>query len=251
MPALSIPKSILEEYTYAAATFIQQAYQHNSNANITVSGHSLGGALAQLIGKRTGLSAYGFNAHGSAGVYSLLEQDLDYSLNNGANPWMDGPLGNNPNVNYRIDTDQVSLAGTSFPSVFTIASPHPLPTFDAPYLPQFFLNSGTFLENHSIATVKSQLAISAPITAGIPSYDQNVIQDLEDFANPTGWYFTSSSTSGQGATYTYDFAFPANAASGTIIDPAVSGIHSRAAELVSRLLKTQVHRVLPPAYFLL
>jgi PKD repeat protein len=210
------PNGWLHNYVYAAATFISSVNQtHGQNANITVTGHSLGGALAQMIGARTGLTTSTFNAPGSAGIYPLVLEDLNDGLVYGGNPWAAGPLGENSNVNYRIDTDQVSLAGMSFPSVITITSPDPLPTFSAPYLPQFLANVFQFLYNHSIGTVITQIAIDAPQTAGIPANDQNVLKELGNLVEP---YFTSVGIASQSYWNSSGFTFTVNNTSGTLIN---------------------------------
>ena len=63
-------------------------------ALITLDGHSLGGAIAQLLGETTGFATTAFNAPGTQQLYASLSDVLD--------PVME--LG----VNYRIADDVVS-----------------------------------------------------------------------------------------------------------------------------------------------
>jgi uncharacterized repeat protein (TIGR03803 family) len=70
------PSSGLDAYANAAALFVQNVQGQFTNANITVTGHSLGGALALEVGEASGLTAIGFNAPESYGVYFGILPEL-------------------------------------------------------------------------------------------------------------------------------------------------------------------------------
>ena len=66
---------------YDAQNFLQQVMDANNGANVSITGHSLGGALSQLLGAETGLETVTFNPYGAK---QLAEQ-----------------LGIDPNANYQ------------------------------------------------------------------------------------------------------------------------------------------------------
>lgn len=61
-----------------AISFYNKMKKDFPNSNITATGHSLGGSLAQLVGAQTGCSAVTFGAYGTR---SLLGKDFRYSDN--------------------------------------------------------------------------------------------------------------------------------------------------------------------------
>ena len=67
------PTTDLVMETEDAASFVRQVITAYPNANITLTGHSLGGALAQLVGQAANLDTYTFNAPGAGGkLYANL-----------------------------------------------------------------------------------------------------------------------------------------------------------------------------------
>ena len=67
------------QYTQALNTY-NAIKNENPNANITITGHSLGGSLAQLVGATTGANTVTFNSYGTSKIFESM--------------------GFNPNANY-------------------------------------------------------------------------------------------------------------------------------------------------------
>ena len=113
------PNALLQQYVKDAVAFLQQvqswAASNYPNASITLTGHSLGGALAQLLGEASSYGTAAFNAPGTSQVYAALGSELAPIANTG-----DGGT----NINYRVSGDQVSLAGEPLGQTVTIASPY-------------------------------------------------------------------------------------------------------------------------------
>jgi autotransporter passenger strand-loop-strand repeat protein len=111
--------AVLTEYVKDAATFVAQIYKWAQaaypGALITLTGHSLGGALAQLVGKAGDFATAAFNAPGAGQLYPQLSSQLS--------PIHDKGLGGT-DINYRISGDVVSLAGAPMGQTFTINSPY-------------------------------------------------------------------------------------------------------------------------------
>jgi pimeloyl-ACP methyl ester carboxylesterase len=101
------PNAILASEVADAANFLYQVRQEFPNDVLTLEGHSLGGAIAQLLGKASGYTAIGFNAPGAAQFAGPLSSAL-------APAGASKVVGSQPGVdeNIRMYGDQVSLAGT-------------------------------------------------------------------------------------------------------------------------------------------
>lgn len=57
-----VPVPTLREYVYNLSAFAGSVRASNPNVPLTISGHSLGGGLAHIVGNAMGISAIGFNA---------------------------------------------------------------------------------------------------------------------------------------------------------------------------------------------
>ena len=58
------------------AAFLEWVQNNVPGTTITLTGHSLGGAIAQVVGQATGLTTVVFNAPGAAQVYGGLSSSL-------------------------------------------------------------------------------------------------------------------------------------------------------------------------------
>ena len=105
-----------------AARFVATIQSEYKGATITVTGHSLGGAVAQLIGAESHLATESFNAPGGAAVFSQLAGELAPDKNLGSSDL---------SIQYRLYADQVSLTGWQFADTDTISVADPAgTTFD-------------------------------------------------------------------------------------------------------------------------
>jgi hypothetical protein len=99
-----------------ATKFLEQVQESNPSANITLTGHSLGGATAEILGSVTGLPTATYNAPGIANRMSDLAQILE--------PLANIRFNNKGNiVNYVTQGDLVSAVDTHVGSICTIAQP--------------------------------------------------------------------------------------------------------------------------------
>lgn len=123
----------------------------SGGAPIYITGHSLGGAVAQMVGSSAGIPTITFNAPGSSQLIPNLSGELAA---------VGGPttICGSCVLNYRMAFDPVSRIGTQVGDVFTILSP-PKPNFDLyPWAHS--------LDRHSIDNLCSALNGGAPFVAG-------------------------------------------------------------------------------------
>jgi len=154
--ATGIPGPNLKADVADAAAFLAKIRDTNAGANITLTGHSLGGAIAQLVGQASGLAAYVFNAPGAAKLSAQLGTELSAAVPAG------GATSSGVSENYRMYGDVVSRIGVPLPgsATYTLASD---------IVPRSLIDQypmGFALHNHSIDTVISQVEINAPLSAG-------------------------------------------------------------------------------------
>jgi Domain of unknown function (DUF4214)/Lipase (class 3) len=140
--ALGNPTPQLVDYVKSAVSFVQSVYaiaqSQYPGASITLTGHSLGGALAQLIGEVSHLTTVAFNAPGAGGaLFQNLQSYLSPVQNLGAG---------GTDTNYRVSGDQFSLFGTPLGQTVTIKSPY---TSDTASLPDVIAH---VLDNHGVGS---------------------------------------------------------------------------------------------------
>lgn len=99
-----VPDAALESYVRKAAHLVATARDSCSACTITVTGHSLGGALADIIGKATGYNTVSFNAPGAGKLLSALSDEVSEAVPAG------GP-GQGTILDYRLAGDAISQFG--------------------------------------------------------------------------------------------------------------------------------------------
>jgi hypothetical protein len=114
--ASSTPDALLQRYVRDAAYFLASIATdpNNKGAQIVVTGHSLGGAIAQLLGKESGFATAAFNAPGTGQLFDALAPQLVS---------VDGLGDGGTNINYRLVGDLVSLVGKPIEQVYSLPSP--------------------------------------------------------------------------------------------------------------------------------
>jgi hypothetical protein len=142
-----------------AARFVATIHAEFKGATITLTGHSLGGSVAQLIGAEAHLATESFNAPGAAAVFGQLAGELAPDKNLGSSDL---------SIQYRLYADQISLAGWQFADTDTISVADPAgTTFDrltniSPLL-DLAVNASTYADLHAIATVIAEITANAPL----------------------------------------------------------------------------------------
>ena len=118
----------LSSYVKAAADFLLSVREANPDDTITLTGHSLGGAIADLLGKASGYTTTTFNAPGAADLIPSLSTQLSSALaatthiEQAATPIGNSPGASGPITDVRIQGDQVSQVGSSIGTVVTLAN---------------------------------------------------------------------------------------------------------------------------------
>jgi hypothetical protein len=146
------PSLQFQEHMYAAATMLKILNASYKDATITLTGHSLGGAVAQLVANASGSSAITFNAPGADATLLFFGTAIaDKS----------GKVSTPPTVqeieNYRMYGDLVSTAGKQVGAEITLTPPISTSIIDnAPEL--------TWLQMHGISTVIERLEAGAAVS---------------------------------------------------------------------------------------
>ncbi|MBO9714248.1 PEP-CTERM sorting domain-containing protein [Sphingomonas sp.] len=113
---IGIPSFAMEIYASKAAEFLAAVEKQYGTSNITLTGHSLGGAIAELLGNASKFRAVAFDAPGPAKLVSALQDEISV---------VDGLSGRPATeiINYRLWGDAVSLVGDQLGDTKTV---HPL-----------------------------------------------------------------------------------------------------------------------------
>lgn len=155
IPTLSFESSVNQLATLLTAV----ANTVPSGTKITLTGHSLGGGIAQIVGNSAKIAVTTFNAPGAAEFTSAFRP-------------LDGPLSalniQSPSsdiINYRLYGDQVSFAGRHLGPVITIDN-----ALSYTSVEDILSKSFDLLAYHPIETVIGQLAKGAKETLGSPGF---------------------------------------------------------------------------------
>ena len=133
-----IPSPQLRNYVSQTAAILQSI---PSGIDVTLTGHSLGGGIAQLVGQKGNVRTITFNAPGAATLVNALQTEL--------NALQPRNTSVNDIVNYRTYGDAISLFGQHIGDVKTVD--HKLPRALVDLLP------ANFLAYHNITTLAEQI----------------------------------------------------------------------------------------------
>jgi hypothetical protein len=147
-----VPNDTFKAYVDKAVADLLKLKSEYPDKEITLTGHSLGGALAQILAKATALDAITFDAPGAAQTMTNLASQLA-PLNQVS--WQSGALGIS---NLRIYGDLVSTVGTQLGSQITYEPP----------IPQWMVDAfpiGTAKSMHLLIMMIERLSSNAPIVS--------------------------------------------------------------------------------------
>lgn len=143
---VGLPSTELQNYFDFAVYLLEQAEILYPNARISLTGHSLGGALAELVGEASHLSVTAFDAPGAQDFYSTLLSTLSTN-----DPTTGQALANQRasrpsqvDTSYRLYGDIVSTVGSPIGTAVTLPWPGDPNDLNA-------------LDHHSISLLDSQI----------------------------------------------------------------------------------------------
>jgi hypothetical protein len=168
------PTQVLKDYVTAAATILDAIKATYPDAKIALTGHSLGGAIAQILANATGIGATTFNAPGVGGVVSYFT-DLPQQLSH-----FSAPSGQLPITNYRIYGDLVSTIGTPLGTATTITYEPPIPKIQIDLFPL-----GTAKPMHGLFYMLERVENNAKTTDSIGPTAAEVLVDTGGLIIPT------------------------------------------------------------------
>lgn len=74
-------EELLQTFTFRAIMFAKRSVELSHAANVIITGHSLGGMYAQIVGRALGFEALTFGAPGVGRFYHLATKDIEFYLN--------------------------------------------------------------------------------------------------------------------------------------------------------------------------
>ena len=168
----SQPNATFRSYVGFAVTIVQVLAKRFPNAEITFTGHSLGGAIAQVLAQATGLTGISFNAPGACQFNANLQSELSFL------PVLRKPAAAPEIRNFRVYGDLVSTIGTQCGLVTTFVPP--VPSWEIDLFPL-----ATFKPMHSLLTVIERLVNNSGVTTSIGPTVAGValrFADIQDFS---------------------------------------------------------------------
>ena len=160
------PTQALTNDVTAAAAILNEIKSLYPNANIVLTGHSLGGAIAQILANATGLATTTFDAPGVGGLVAYFTS-LTQQLSNFSAPSISSPI-----TNYRIYGDLVSTVGNQLGTLTTV-------TFEPPIskllIDQFPLSTAKPL--HDLSYMLERVVDNAATTSSTGPTAAGVIAD--------------------------------------------------------------------------
>lgn len=140
----------LREQVRRAAVLVRNIAERYPQSQLVLTGHSLGGAIAHLLGVKSGATAVAFNSPRAAGNYSDLQSELE------GVPYRSTTIAGSQLSNYRVYGDLVSLIGRPFDNLRT-------ETFDPPIAKRIvdMYPHLTFKAMHGIDVVRERLTSNA------------------------------------------------------------------------------------------
>lgn len=166
--ASGIRNSLSEQYLKEASEILASVASDHPGVQIQLTGHSLGGAIAQVLGGASGLQTTVFDAPGAGDLRFFQAEQLNVPV-----------LGNFPvGTNYRAFGDQVSLVGIQIGPVVTVGD-----ASSVAFGPKYFVDFGGVEYAHSIDLLSLLLAANAPEAGGFYgaeywNYAQSVVSPI-------------------------------------------------------------------------
>lgn len=155
-----------------AADFVQAISKAYPGADITLTGHSLGGAIAQLVGEASNFTTVAFDAPRGGLLYNQLTSQLAPAMGLGSG---------GTNTNYRVYGDQFSLFGQEAIGT-TVTLPAPAGTVFVSRgnaLLDAVDNLSTFINLHLPTTIIGQLNAAPVSSAGEPDVASTLEQIIQ------------------------------------------------------------------------
>ena len=149
------PSQALRDYVTYATSVVRSLASSYPGVELTFTGHSLGGTIAQVLAKASGANAITFNAPGAAQLMPALQSSLS------GLPTLPQPSGGQELTHYRLYGDLVSTVGTPLGTTFTLTPPAPLSTSLIDAAPLEYAKA-----MHLLSTVEQRLSASTTASFG-------------------------------------------------------------------------------------